>query len=172
MANPFDLDATVPNFLSVQKEILRRVEILEKQAASGLFSGTKFVPPGEVSLENGALTVVNFRSTFKGFINLNFAALTTIDTGEINVTQSYHRVETESGDGTDNLDTITGGVEGDILVLRAEDSTHDVVVRDASVGDNIQLAGGANFTLDDADDIIVLIYDGAEWLEISRSTNS
>lgn len=170
MANPFDLDVAVPNFLDVQKDLLRRVEILEKQAASGLFVGTKFIPPGEVSLEKGALTVVNFRSTFKGFINLNFAALTTIDTAEIVVTQSFHRVAT--GNGAANLDTITGGVEGDLLILRANDSADTVTVRDASVGDNIQLAGGVSFALDDADDIIMLIYDGAEWLEISRSTNS
>ena len=93
----------------------------------------------------------------------------TIAAGVITVTRSRHTVETQGGAATDNLDTINGAIDGAILILTAEDDTHDVVVTEAG---NIALAGG-NFTMDTIQDTIMLIYHDAQtkWLEISRSDN-
>jgi len=89
----------------------------------------------------------------------------TINNGVITVTGSRHKIVTESLAASDNLDTINGGGEGDILVIRAEDSSRTVVVRSGQgnirTGDN-----GASRTLDNDLDTIVLQFTGTEWNEI------
>lgn len=93
----------------------------------------------------------------------------TIDTGEITVGGfSRHAVETESGAASDDLDTINGGVDGQICRLKAADSTHTVVCKDGT--GNLSLNG--DFSLDDAADRIVLEKDGATWYEWFRSSNA
>jgi len=94
----------------------------------------------------------------------------TISSGVIEVTHSYHAVEIPSGTSA-NLDTINGcNVAGQILVIRAADSAHDVVVKDGT--GNLVLAGGNDFTLDHIEDTLVLFYDANNWIELSRSDNS
>lgn len=103
------------------------------------------------------------------FLNLPAATELTIASGVITATQSYHRIDTQSDGATDDLDTINGGTEGDILVIRAENGARDVVCKDAT--GNLQLAGG-DFTLNNVQDMLMLMYDGSNWCEISRSDNS
>jgi hypothetical protein len=93
----------------------------------------------------------------------------TIATGAITVTGGYHRVDTEADAASDDLVTINGGVDGARLVLRAENASRTVVVKDGT--GNIQCAG--DFSLDNTQDTIELIYDGTltAWLEIGRSDN-
>ena len=38
--------------------------------------------------------------------------------------------------------------------------------------DTFILAGGANFVMDHIDDRLVLLHNGTEWVELSRSANS
>ena len=94
----------------------------------------------------------------------------TIASGVITVTRSYHTVATQSGDATDDLDTINGGQDGMRLVLRAVDDADTVVVKDAT--GNIALAGDCSLT--HTQDTIELIYDAtlAKWLELGRSDNT
>ena len=90
--------------------------------------------------------------------------------GAITVIDSYHRVDTYLDASTDNLDTINGGVIGQLLILRTENNARDVTIRD-EVG-NIKLVGGVDFTLDNMYDKITFIYDthgGGYWIELSRS---
>lgn len=91
----------------------------------------------------------------------------TIATGAVTCTGRFHRVDTEADGATDDLDTINGGVSGETLTLKAEDSARTVVVKDGT--GNLQLEGDC--TLDNAQDTITLIYDGSNWLELSRSNN-
>lgn len=91
----------------------------------------------------------------------------TIATGAITITKTYHTVDTESDASTDDLDTISGGTAGDIIVLSAADGARDVVVKDGT--GNIKSNG--DFTLDNAEDTWSAIYDGTNWLELSRSDN-
>lgn len=93
----------------------------------------------------------------------------TIATGAITVTGSYHDVDTEADAASDDLDTINGGTDGMRLVMRANNSTRTVVVKDGT--GNIQCAG--DMSLDNNQDTIELVYDGTltAWLEISRSDN-
>ena len=93
----------------------------------------------------------------------------TIATGAITPTTTYVRVDTEAAAASDDLDTINGGVVGDIIVMTTKISSRDVVVKDGT--GNLQLAGGVDFTLATKSATIAFIYDGTSWLEISRSSN-
>lgn len=92
----------------------------------------------------------------------------TIAAGVITVTGSFHKIDTAGDAASDDLDTINGGTDGQILILRAEDTTRTVVVKDGT--GNMNLNG--DFSLDNFRDTITLILDGATWIELSRSNNS
>lgn len=92
-----------------------------------------------------------------GTLRLAASTVLTISTGAITATQNFHRVATEGGAGTDDLDTINGlAVDGTVLVLRAS-STNDVVLKDGT--GNIQCVSGSDITLGGTDEWAVLIYD-------------
>ena len=101
-------------------------------------------------------------------IALRAATMLTISGGVITITHGYHSIDTEGAAASDNLDTINGGVEGDVLIIRAAYSSRTVVCKNGT--GNLQLAG--DMSLDHADDTLTLIYDGASWLEIAGSNNA
>lgn len=78
------------------------------------------------------------------------------------------RLDTEAAGATDDLDTITGGQNGDIVILRANDSGRTVVVKDGT--GNLRTAG--DFSLDNTNDRIMLECDGTNWFELCRSDNA
>jgi hypothetical protein len=92
----------------------------------------------------------------------------TIAAGSITVTGSYHSVDTEADDATDDLTAIAGGVPGQILILQAASSARTVVVKDAGT---LLIAGDC--TLDNVEDTITLIAntDATAWRELCRSNN-
>lgn len=92
----------------------------------------------------------------------------TISGGAITATQNYHQVDTQGDASTDDLDTINGGTVGQILILRAQNDARTVVVKDGT--GNIRLNG--DFSLNDLDDTITLIYTGSNWLELATANNS
>ena len=100
----------------------------------------------------------------------------TIATGEVAVTKTYHTIVVQggAGGGNDQLDTATGGVDGQLLILKASTSggSDTVTVADGTGSNTFILAGGANFILDHVDDRLMCIYNGTEWVELSRSSNS
>lgn len=92
-----------------------------------------------------------------GTLEFADSTLLTISSGAITVTQNFHRIATEGGAGTDDLDTINGlANDGAVLFLRAS-SSNDVVLKDGV--DNIECAQGEDITLADTDEIAVLVYD-------------
>lgn len=97
---------------------------------------------------------------------LHTATELTIAAGVITVTKSSHSVDTQDDDAADDLNTINGGIDGQILVLRQEDNARNVTVKDAA--DNIQLNGDCLFGTTTRK--LWLYYDGNEttWIEIHR----
>lgn len=93
------------------------------------------------------------------------AAALMISNGAITRTQVYHQVDTANSIPTDDLDTINGGTEGDLLIIWPEDGARTVVVKHNT--GNIWLSGKADISLDDTDDHLMLIYDGAMWADTS-----
>lgn len=109
--------------------------------------------------------------TISGTLGTGTPPLLTIASGVVTATCGYHRVDTESSAASDDLDTINGGVVGMRLVLQTQASTRDVTVKDNT--GNIQLAGSADFVLDNIFDKIELIYTaGSRWEELCRSNNA
>jgi hypothetical protein len=78
---------------------------------------------------------------------------------------TWHKVDTEGAAATDDLDTINGGAEGDILFLSTLDNARDVVLKDAT--GNLRLT--VDLGLNSAADLACLIYIGGLWREVSFS---
>ncbi len=97
------------------------------------------------------------------------ASTLTIASGAITVTRGWHLVDTEASAASDDLDTISGGVDGMTLVIRAANGARTVVVKDGT--GNIK--GPGDFSLDNAEDTCSLIYDNAQsaWLVTATSNN-
>jgi len=87
----------------------------------------------------------------------------TISSGAITVTGVYHTIDTESDASSDDLVTINGGADGQILILRTENDARDVTLKTTG---NIDLP--ADVTLATSNDVIYLIYDGAKskWVQV------
>ena len=100
-------------------------------------------------------------------LNLGVPTELTIAGGIITRTRSNHTVDTQADAATDDLDTINGGVEGDILLLRAANDARSIVIKDGT--GNILMP--ADMTLDNTEDIELLYFDGTNWLEITGSSN-
>lgn len=92
----------------------------------------------------------------------------TIDAGVVSVVSNFHLVDTEGDAASDDLDTVNGGFIGMTLILKAANDARTVVVKDGT--GNLKTNG--DFSLTHTDDTIALIYDGTNWLEISRSDNA
>jgi hypothetical protein len=97
-------------------------------------------------------------------------AAITIATGVITIAGNLPLiyVDTEASAATDDLDTISGGIEGQVTTFRANNAARDVVFKDAT--GNMRLVG--DFTLTHTDDTITLLYSGTTWVELSRSDNT
>lgn len=124
---------------------------------------------GDATDQGGSLGdgTFNWASAYINSLIVPAGAELTIAAGVITVTGSNHPVDTQSDAGTDDLDTINGGVTDKILVLKAADSARTVVVKHNT--GNIQI--GSDFSLDNANDRIVLQYDGSNWVGLSTMSN-
>jgi len=126
-------------------------------ATTGTFSGT--VTVDSLKSNSGTLRAFKFGS--------NSATMTTIASNSINPVALFISVETQGGAALDTISDIVMGSIGDIIILRTENSTHDVTVID---GTYLYL-GSTERVLNSAADRLVLQCDGAYWLEISYSDN-
>ncbi|GJQ37319.1 MAG: hypothetical protein JETCAE01_33290 [Anaerolineaceae bacterium] len=103
------------------------------------------------------------------FINMGTGSTLTISGGKITVTESFHRIDTEGGAATDDLDTINGGSTGDFLILASVANARDPTLKDSA--GNLRLNGDC--TLTTFQDTITLVkVPSGEWYEISRSDNA
>lgn len=76
-------------------------------------------------------------------------------------------VDTEGSAATDDLDTINGGLEGQLITIFTNTASRDVTVKDGT--GNLNLAG--DFLLSHSVDRIMLQKQSTLWLEVSRSDN-
>lgn len=83
----------------------------------------------------------------------------TISGGEITVTGGHHVVDTESAAASDDLDTILGLGNGDLVFVRATASGRTVVVKHGT--GNIRLNGGVDFSLDNTQKGILFVGSGS-----------
>jgi len=84
----------------------------------------------------------------------------TIASGSITRTQMMHKVDTQADAGTDDLDTIAGAAEGDIIRLYLANAARIVTITNAG---NIDTSSG-NSVVMDGDAYYDLYYDGSAWM--------
>ncbi len=105
------------------------------------------------------------KQTFSHAVVLTATSVTSVS---LNATgRSY--VNLGGSPGTYNLQTISNGTAGQILVLVGSSTTW-TAKNYVSGSDNLRLAGGADFTMSTYD-TLTLMFDGTYWIEISRSNN-
>ncbi len=116
----------------------------------------------------GGVTVAG-DNVFSGISSSGESELT-IAAAVVTVTRNFHRIDTESNDPTDDLDTINGGVDGAELVIRTVNNGRDVTVRH-EIG-NISLSNAVNYPMTDTRTTLSLVWSSTRslWLETSRST--
>jgi len=112
----------------------------------------------------GALNFNGQDANAVNWLNFDDSTELTISAGAITATQTFHRVDTEADASADDLDTISGGSDGRILILRAEHTNRSVVIKHNT--GNIQTYSGADVTLNETYMPVLLIYDGTltKWL--------
>jgi len=94
----------------------------------------------------------------------------TLDTdGIITVgTNGFYTVDTFEDAASDSLVTISGGYEGQMIILRASNDARTVILKHNT--GNIWLQGKADISLDDIRDGIMLFFDGTKWIDIAPGT--
>jgi hypothetical protein len=129
----------------------------------------------EISNNDSAAVTITGGYVLTGPANVGSAGSLTIASGAVAITKTYHTlvVEGGAGSGADSLATATGGVEGDILILKTTTSgANDQVTISDGTGSNTFILAGADFVMNHVDDRLELIHNGTEWVETSRSGNS
>lgn len=109
-------------------------------------------------------------ATVGTFLGFSSTTALTIASGVVTATQTNHAIDTEAAASTDDLDTISGGVADQILIIRAANDARTIVVKHGT--GNIFLNGAANFSLDDSKDRLLLQKMGSNWVQIGASNNA
>ena len=110
-----------------------------------------------------------FAGVYEKYRNLTWDHEVTISGGTISPNKEYVTVDTQADAASDDLDTISSVnyKSGDTIVLSAQDSSRTVVCKDGT--GNLSLNG--DFSLNNTEDTIALLFNGSVWNEISRSDN-
>lgn len=102
------------------------------------------------------------------------ATALTIATGVVTLTNnsSSYVLDTEGAAATDDLDTINGGQDGQIVILNSANAARNIVVKH-NIG-NIFNPYTTNITLDLTTDIVQLRYSStaAKWIVVSQHVNN
>ena len=170
-AEAIDIDGSQKVTMTGALQVNNEVDFDSTVDAAGLITGIAGITVSNViGTFNAGVTTTSVTASTQLIATPNTTELS-IASGVVTATGTVHYIDTEGDAGTDDLDTINGGVTGQILVISAEDDARTVTVTDAG---NIVLAGAVDFDLDHTNDRLVLIYDGtaSKWVELSRSSNT
>lgn len=98
-------------------------------------------------------------------LNVGEDTVLEIKNDAIMMKRTRHRIDTEDGADEDNLKTIIGGRDGDVLMLNTVNGSRKVTIK-AGTG-NIRLRAGKDVTLDNPNRTMAFLYNGNNWLEIT-----
>jgi hypothetical protein len=81
----------------------------------------------------------------------------------------YYKVDTENDAASDTVTTIESAVaSGKVLTLRQENSGRAVTL--VTNTSNIRLANNLDYTFTSPNSLLMLMFDGTNWVELSRSS--
>ena len=114
------------------------------------------------TIDGRGISTPGFTLPNRGTLTIASAAVTVSGPG-------FYTLVSETAPADDTLETINGGTDGDIIVLRSNDSASDITL-DNGTG-NLNL--GSNFVLNNVLDRAVLLYDGVDagWAALSLESN-
>ena len=140
------------------------------QADNSVTLGNADVTAVYMASDSGATVHCASVALAGGILTFSADSELTISSGAVTATKNYHTLDTEGGAGTDDLDTINGGSDGQLLILRDDSDSRDVTAKDGT--GNLALEG--DFTFTNSLDTLTLLYCAgkSKWLEISRSNNA
>jgi len=101
-------------------------------------------------------------------LNLEPPTSLAIASNQVTISQSWHKLVATAGAQNRRLEIINGGETGDVLILQRDPSSTEIALVVDGAG-NILSAG--NFGMDSNRDSITLLFDGANWIELSRSNS-
>ena len=112
-----------------------------------------------------------------GLVSAGTATAKTIASGAFALTAKVgHYVVDGEGAAADNLDTITGGTEGDVIVMRAAAAARDITLRDVSVSsasaDGIYTPAQKGLVLGDNGDYVILVRGATHWTALPARTQA
>lgn len=146
-----------------------------EQKASGLTAITSLEDADQLIIadnsDSDASKKVTFGNFFQGIGQVNYAPKSaTIASGEITYSGAYMVIDTEGAASSDDLETINGGSDGDILILKMEDSSRNIVVKNGS-GNILNSRSPDDIILGRTRDSILLIYNGrtSQWEVVAAS---
>ena len=157
---------------STRKLYFEDVGNKDQYIGSGGSGITAIAAPTEIDLTAAAIDIngavdISGDAKINGAFGVGSDTELTLSSDAITVTKSYHTVAGE-GASADDLVTINGGVEGDIVILRPASGSVTITVKDTT--GNLQIAG--DFVMNSAQDTITLYKASiSEWYELSRSNN-
>lgn len=94
----------------------------------------------------------------------------TINAGTAVASRSYHKLETEGAAASDDLDSLTGGIEGQQMLLKLADASHNVVIKHGIGANLFACPGAADITLDVLTDWVLVEHNGTQWTVVAAST--
>ena len=164
-SNEYEYDIVRLLFLGAANGPWRRVYTHQIRWGKGATDGFQTILWKEIAdqqVEMEGLSLMNFAG-FKQTVTTALGAGFTLTP-----VTSYHTLAGTAARTSDGTTAINDGVkEGQILVLEGTDDSNTITIQD---GANTQLAGGADAVLG-AGDTVTLIWNGANWVELSRSNN-
>jgi hypothetical protein len=117
--------------------------------------------------ESEELTKTSLKIT--KFINFSAISGKTIATGVITYTAFRTRINNEGGNAADNLDTINGGTEGDLILLESPSNGAETATVKNGTG-NILCNGDFAMAGGDNKKHMLLIFTNGNWSELFRIT--
>lgn len=98
-------------------------------------------------------------------LRLNTPTTLTIAAGAVTVNRNRHYIDTEGAAATDDLTTMSGGVEGDIVRIQIVSSARKVVVKHGT--GNILLLYDIDYTITSTTEYMEFMYDAtlANWIQ-------
>ena len=109
------------------------------------------------------------KSLAAGGIKFPDAGALTVSAGVITATGTFHSVIPESGT-SDEIDTINGGTDGMVLILRPDLDTYLIDLKHGT--GNIEIQGETDIRLSNTEEVAWLVYDGtlSKWLVSNPGT--
>lgn len=159
--------------IAIKKDVasdLADGDIQAGQTVTVVYDGTNFQL---VSISGNAAGLKDTNTfsgdnSFQGKFSFPNGGELTIASGAITPTGAYHFVDTEGDASSDDLATISGGQDGQVLILQPENSVRVVTL---VASGNIDLPEGNPVTLRDDKDSVTLLFNAtlSKWVLVAKS---